>query len=280
MRALLTWISVLAIVLGVSLPAHAQGLSTGPGDSADNPLGSPPGSRWRNSSDRFFIASRLDAGFFFLRPRISAGWGKPHYQWFGLDAVPILSTSALGGYMGGRIERGLFELRTGALYQFSFNRSYLTAKDSYSRRDIDIIEGPRAQYWLWDSQLELYLPLGRLKLHLETQPIVAFGFPEDKNLYLDTMWVVIGSGLTLRQRVGVEFFLRGTNIGLSPTIELVWLDERQVAIIRAGVHLRWLLSDEFQVRTSILPVVNSPDFLGRAGGDVLELSMRWLWATD
>lgn len=273
----------LALVLGLlsaTETAFAQGFATSPGNSPTNPLGSAPGSRWRNATDRWFIASRLDAGFFFLRPRLSAGYGKPHFRWMGIDTVPILSTSAVGGYLGARVEMGSFEVRSGALYQFSFNRSFLPEQETYGRRDIDILRDQRAQYWLWDSELEVYAPLGPVKVRYEAQPLLSGGFPEDTNLYLDSMWVVIGPGLTLRQRIGFEFFLRGTNIGLTPLAEVIWLDDRDVAVVRAGLQVRWLLSDELQVRTSILPVIKSPDTLGRTGGDVLEVSMRWLWATD
>jgi len=31
------------------------------------------------------------------------------------------------------------------LYQYSFNRSYLPVAESYDRRDIDVLDGPRAQ---------------------------------------------------------------------------------------------------------------------------------------
>jgi hypothetical protein len=271
------WAGVALIFFAAS--ANAQGYATGPGDSSDNPLGSPPGTRWRNGAERWFVATRLDAGFFFLRPRVSTGYGRPHYSWIGVDVVPILSTSAVGGYMGGRVEGNYFELRSGMLFQYSFNRSYLPAASNYGRRDIDIIEGPRAQYWLWDSELELYLPLGRVKLRSQTQPVFAGGLPEDHNLYIDTLWVVAGPGLTLRERFGMEFFWPGTNIGITPAVEVLWLEARNTAVVRAGVQLRWLLCDEFEVRTTILPVVYSPDQLGRSGGDVLELALRWRWAS-
>jgi hypothetical protein len=269
----------VALSLLTSL-ASAQGSSTGPGDSADRtPLGSVPGSRWSRGTNRWFIASRLDIGFFFLRPRLSAGFGKPHYSWVGVDATPILSTSAVGGYTGVRAEGKYFEARTGTLYQYSFNRSYLPAAPSYGRRDIDVLEGPRAQYWMWDSELELYLPLGAVRLRSQTQTVFAGGMPDDHYLYVDTLWVVAGPGMTVRQQIGIEFFLRGTNIGITPAAEFLWLDARNTSVVRVGAQLRWLLSDEFEVRTTILPVVYSLDHLGRASGDVLEIALRWRWAS-
>lgn len=284
MRSLARYAGGLAALLALSLLTSfglAQGSSTGPGDSADRtPLGSVPGTRWSRGTNRWFIASRIDAGFFFLRPRLSAGYGKPHHSWVGLDAIPILSTSALGGYTGVRAEGKYFEARSGTLYQYSFNRSYLPAAPSYGRRDIDVLDGPRAQYWLWDSELELYLPLDVLRLRSQTQAVFAGGLPDDHHLYIDTLWVVAGPGRTVRERLGFEFFVPGTNIGITPAAEIVWLQARSTTVVRAGAQLRWLLSDEFEVRTTILPVVYSIDELGRAGGDVLEISLRWRWASE
>jgi hypothetical protein len=190
-----------------------------------------------------------------------------------------VSTSALGGYVGGRIEGDFFELRTGMLYQYSFNRSYLPEAPSYDRRDIDVIEGPRAEYWLSDSELEVYVPLGRFRLRSQTQLVFAGGMPDDHYLYVDTLWVVAGPGLTIRAQLGLEWFVPGTNIGITPAAEVVWLDTRETTVVRAGAQVRWLLSDEFEVRTTILPVLYSIDQLGRASGDVLEVSLRWRWAS-
>lgn len=282
MSAIRTFCGSLLVLVAIALShrgAAAQGYATGPGDSSANPLGSTPGARWSRGPARWFLAGRVDVGFFFLRPRFSAGYGQPHHLWLGLDAAPIVSTSAVGGYFGGRIEDKFFEVRSGMLYQYSFNRSYLPAAPSYGRRDIDVLEGPRAQYWLWDSELELYYPIGKLRLRSQTQPVFAGGLPEDHYLYIDTLWVVAGPGLTLRQRLGVEFFWPGTNIGITPSAEMLWLQERDAFVVRVGAQVRWLLSDELEARTTILPVIYSPDQLGRTGGDVFEVALRWRWAT-
>lgn len=275
MRVLL----VLALLL-LPRAGWAQGYATMPGAGFQSPLGSPPGARWSTGRDRWFVSGRIDAGFLFLRPRVTAGYGRPHYDWIGLDVVPAVQFSAAGGYIGARMEGRFLQIRTGALYQYSFNRSFLPAAPSYDLRDLDVLDGPRASYFLWDSEIDLYIPIEPVRLRYQIQPVFADGIPEDHYLYFDNLRVISGRGLTLRQRIGVEFFWPGTTIGIAPEVEVVWLDARSAFVLRAGGTARWLLSDEFEVRTSFLPVFISPDQLGRASSDVLEFALRWRWSTE
>lgn len=245
-----------------------------------NLLGSPIGTRWRRGVERWFWATRLDAGFLFFRTRISAGYGRPHYDWFGLDAVPIVFLSAAGGYLGVRYQMPGLELRTGALYQYSFNRSFLRIQESYDKRDIDVLGSERAQYVTWDSELEANFALGPAAFITETQAIYAGRFLDDHYVYMDTLGAVIARGWTFRERVGVQWIIPRTTFSVAPAVEVLWLDERREAVLRAGVMLRWVLSEEVQIRTNVLPAFVSPDRLGRANGDVLEITLRWLWASD
>lgn len=277
---LLPLLSVLSVT-----EAHAQGLATTPAqplqsEDAKNPLGSTPGTRWKNGRERWFLSARIDGGFFFLRPRVSFGYGKPHYSWLGADLVPIVSTSATGAYSGLRMEREFFTVRAGLLYQYSFNRSYLPPEESYDKEDIDTLDGPRAQYLLPDSELEFYFPLGPGRLRSETQLLYAAGIPDGERFYVDTLHVVAGEGLTLRARLGYEFFIPRTTIGIQPAVEMVWLDEREQTIVRGGALFRWLLADEFQLRMNVLPVFYSPDTLGRAGSELFDIVLRWTWASE
>ena len=281
-------LAVAALALGTLTPQLAHAIEDVPvvqsneaQDSLkEHVLGSVASTRWRNAPQRWFAAGRVDLGFFFFRPRFSAGYGQPHYRWIGLDLVPLISPSAGGSYAGVRLEESWLELRTGLLYQYSFNRSLLEARESYDKRDIDLITAERAQYLLWDSEIELNVTLGKFSFLSETQPIYTGNLPDGRYVYLDSLAVVAASGWTLRQRVGLEWFLPNTYLGVAPMAEALWLDERSTVIVRAGVQLRLVLSEEVQVRTTLLPVVTSPDHLGRAGGDVLEISVRYLWATE
>lgn len=272
-------LQVLSLLFSSGL-AWGQGLETMPGAGFQSPLGSPPGARWSTGRDRWFVAGRVDGGFLFLRPRVSVGYGRPHFDWIGLDLVPTVQFSAAGGYAGANMEGRFLEIRSGVLYQYSFNRSFLPAAPSYDLQDLDTLDGPRASYFLWDSEFDLYFPIEPVRLRYQVQPVVAYGIPEDHYLYFDSLRVISGRGLTLRQRIGVEFFWPGTTIGIAPEVEVVWLHERSAAVFRAGGTIRWLLSDEFEVRTSFLPAFVSPDRLGRANSDVLEFALRWRWATD
>lgn len=280
--AALRFLALLAVFLATE--ARAQGLATTPvAPTAEvetkNPLGSAPGTRWKNGKERLFVSARIDGGFFFLRPRVSFGYGKPHYSWLGFDLVPIVSTSAIGAYSGPRLEREFFTVRAGLLYQYSYNRSYLPREESYDKHDIDTLEGPRAQYLLPDAELEFYYPLGPGRVRTETQLLYAARIPDGERFYIDTLRVVAGEGITLRARLGYEYFFPRTTIGIQPAVEVVWLDDRDQAIVRGGALFRWLLADEFQLRMNVLPVFYSPDSLGRAGAELFDIVLRWTWAS-
>src|SRR5688572_23826812 len=46
---------------------------------------------WSRQRVRWFGSAELDTGFLYLRPRFSAGYGRPHDTWIGIDTNPIFS---------------------------------------------------------------------------------------------------------------------------------------------------------------------------------------------
>ena len=85
---------------------------------------------WNEGPARPFLATTLDVGWTYLRPRASLGWGKPFVAWFGIDANPIIQGTGLGAYGGLRLALPRFDLRVGPRYFFGFNRNYLNPQRS------------------------------------------------------------------------------------------------------------------------------------------------------
>src|SRR5436190_10279915 len=68
---------------------------------------------WATLPPRQFVATTVDVGFVYLRPRLSLGYGRPFTEWIGVDANPIASQNGLGVYGGLRLEIPHLDLRFG-----------------------------------------------------------------------------------------------------------------------------------------------------------------------
>ena len=80
---------------------------------------------WGALPARYFVATTVDLGFVYFRPRASLGYGRPFTKWVGIDLNPVAKTSGLGGYGGLRVEVPHFDLRVGSRVFRSFERTYL-----------------------------------------------------------------------------------------------------------------------------------------------------------
>jgi len=60
---------------------------------------------WSKQSARWFVSSEIDTGFLYVRPRFSAGYGRPHDLWVGVDTNPIFSVLHEACYAQGSATR-------------------------------------------------------------------------------------------------------------------------------------------------------------------------------
>jgi hypothetical protein len=237
---------------------------------------------WSEGDSRWFVSTKTDAGFAYLRPRVSTGYGQPHSFWGGLDANPILSTASTGAYGGVHFEHSIVELRAGALYFYSFRRSFLPVQDSYDRRDVElIIDGQRASYVAWSAELTLDVPVGFGEIHSESEPIRVASAPSGRATYLESLPAVIHGRWACRQQLGYSFPIPSVDgLSLGVVGEAIVIPRRDEAVIwRGGATVRWWLFDDLQLRMTFIPVLVSPDRLGLKGGDFGEIGIRHYWAT-
>ncbi len=237
---------------------------------------------WSTGPSRWFVSTKSDVGFAYLRPRLATGYGRPHYTWGGVEANPILSSTATGGYAGLHLEHPVAELRGGALYFYSFRRSFLPLQDSYDRRDVElIIDGQRANYVAWSAELELNIPIGFGEIHGESEGIRVARAPRERATYLESIPAVIHGRWAVRQQVGYSFPIRAiSGFSLGAVGEAIYIPERDNTLIwRGGAIVRWWLYDTLQLRVTFIPVISSPDRLGLQGGDFGEVGLRHYWAS-
>jgi len=237
---------------------------------------------WGTLPPRTFIATTVDVGFVYLRPRISLGYGRPFTQWIGVDANPIAAQNGLGAYGGLRLEIPHLDFRIGPRYFASFNHTYLPTQSSYSRLDLESNAGDPARTLTFEAELDLNFNLGPGRLLLRGSASYVTGVPEGYDAYEETLHIIVDPPLVWRARLAYAFtFGSRKQHGIGAAVDLLDVPKRDDSrTIRIGPILRLALSRRVDVRGSFIFSVVSPDRIGLAGGDFTELGIRYRWASE
>jgi len=292
-------VAALAILCSAAHAAHAQGGQVS-APSHDTPLppehaprpgvSFPPDSlidsamsrSWNEGKTRAFLATTLDVGWTYLRPRASIGYGKPFGTWVGLDANPIISGVGLGGYGGLRLSLPRVDLRLGTRYVASFNRNFLNPQNSYNRQDLDSTAGDPSRVLTFEAELEASLPAGPGDLIGLGSISYVTGVPDGQLVFEETLRTIVKPPLVWRARVGYVFrfgSFRQHSLGIvGEGLDVPKRDDSRT--IRVGPIVRIVLSRRVEVRGSFVPTIISPDHIGLLGGDFTELGFRYRWATE
>ncbi len=239
-------------------------------------------STWNVTRPRWFLSARADVGFLFFRPRVSLGHGIPHQKWFGIDLVPIFSSTHVGGYAGARIRTPRFEFRSGMLYSAAFFRGALPKQSAYDERDLDRKSDDPIRYWAIDSELTLSLPVGKSFVQSETQVLYLPFADRAMNVFVEPMGVIVSPPWGLRSQLRGSFPVAPVpGLFVGPAVELLLLPGRSDPwVARAGGTITLSLYQDVQLRTDILPAIWSIDTTGRLGSPWLTVNIRIRWATD
>ena len=237
---------------------------------------------WNEGPARSFLATTLDVGWTYLRPRASLGYGRPFGTWVGIDVNPIISGSGLGAYGGLRLALPRFDLRAGPRYFASFNRDYLNPQLSYNRVDLDSTVGNPSRVITYEAEAEVSLPAGPGDIVALGSVSYVTGVPAGQLVFEETLHVIVAPPLVWRARGGYVIRFgssRQHSIGL--VAEALDVPKREDSLtIRVGPVVRIVLSRRVEVRGSFVPTAVSPDHIGLVGGDFTELGFRYRWATE
>jgi hypothetical protein len=237
---------------------------------------------WGELPPRSFVATTVDVGFVYARPRVSLGYGRPFTSWVGIDANPIASSAGLGMYGGLRFEIPHLDLRVGPRYFFPFQHTYLEPEQSYRRLDLETAGGQRATTLTYEAELDASLPFGPGDLLARGSISYVTGVPNDQEVFEETLHVIVKPPLVWRGRGGYAFRFGPTgqhSIGF--VVDVLDVPKRDDSLtVRAGPVLRLVLSRRVEVRGSFVVTVSSPDSIGLVGGDFTELGVRYRWASE
>lgn len=283
----------LLLVLAPLRPAHAAEPSGEKFPEAEPPLSVLPtpedalidpkmARSWGVLPPRAFVATTMDFGFVYVRPRVSVGYGRPFTSWVGVDANGIGQTSGLGAYGGLRVEIPHLDWRIGPRYFASFEHTYLPPQDSYDRIEFERVVADRARTLTWETELDLSADIGPGRLLLRGSLSYVTGVPKDKYVFEETLHVIVAPPWVWRTRLAYGYTFGSHNqhsIGLA--VDLLDVPKRDDSrTVRVGPLLSMKLSRRVEVRGSFVFSVISPDRIGLKGGDSTELGLRYRWASE
>lgn len=235
---------------------------------------------WELGRVRPFLSASIEAGYAYLRPRFTAGYGRPFWSWLGVEAYPLLSVGGVGHYSGVMGALPGLTLRLGGRYFYPLSRSFLLPRESFERSDTELLQGPRAEYVAFEGELTGTFPLFNGSAFAVLTGYRTALVPEGYYLFEESLRAVMDPPYILRARLGYLLALNPDGaIRVGVTGETIALPGRDEIVVRGGVLGSVLISAQLEAQVSLIPVLVSPDQLGLMGGDFGQLGVLYRWAT-
>jgi len=237
---------------------------------------------WGTLPARSFVATTVDVGYLYLRPRLSLGHGRPFTEWFGIETNPIATQYGLGVYAGMRLEIPHLDFRFGPRYFSAFQHTYMPEQRNYSRLDLEHDWGRPSRLVTYEAELDLTFKLGPGSLLLRGSGSYVTGIPEGHEAFEETLHIIVDPPLVWRTRAAYLFtFGSRAQHSIGPAVDVLDVPKRDDSLtVRVGPLLRLALSRRVEVRGSFVATVVSPDRIGLPGGDFTELGVRYRWASE
>jgi hypothetical protein len=276
----------LAAAAALAAPAHAAEPF-----GIDSPTPSPPAPSgtdqavvaryWEIGRTRPFLAGSVEAGYPYLRPRFSAGYGRPFWSWLGVEAYPLLAFGGIGQYFGAAAAIPGLTLRAGGRYFYPFSRSLLEPAPHYSITDLDLGDGPTGDYIAYEAEVTGTAPLLNGSIFGVLTGYRVANVADGYYLFEENLKVVMEPPFVWRARLGYLLALSSSGaIRIGAAGEVIGLPGRDAYVVRAGLLGSVSISAQLAIQVSLIPVLISPDSLGIAGGDFGQLGIRYNFATD
>jgi hypothetical protein len=263
-------------------------------DGADAPAGEKPidtsvppspGKRpengyWSVGEPRWFVSTKSDLGTPYLKPYFSAGYGLPHWIWGGVDVNSITTGEFTQVYGGVRAATPILDLAFGFRDTWSFGKSFLTPKASYTRSDVLDAPGAAARYWAWEAEAVGLVPLPHAAVVLDFIMVKTLDVPQGKYVYEESYRAVVGKPLyaVLRTAV-VARILREGALKVGPLVEYVFTTGRDDSVVRVGPAASFQITDHLEAQGALTLAVYGPDSLGLTLGAYGVAGLRYRWAT-
>ena len=237
------------------------------------------GSYWSRGPARSFVATSIDVGYLYLRPRLLLGYGRPFWRAIAFEAGPEVSASYLSGFAGLRATLPYVNLRLGGRYVFAFQHYFLADQPKYDRLALESQAFTRSKYIAGEAELNGTLPIGFGALIATGNITYLTGVTKDLNVYEEVLRIIVKPPMVWRGRVGYAFRLGVEGkISVGVVAEMLGSPGRGPTV-RAGIIGSAALSDHVEVLGWLVPPIIGPDTIGIAGGDFGQLGIRYRAAT-
>jgi len=248
----------------------ARAADDGPAESP------PPQSYWSTEAVRPFIALDVEAGAD-VRATVSAGYGRPHWLWFGAEAYGFETLDMGTLYAGLRANLLAADLQLGVRRTWSQARGTVPSAPSHSIDDFDDAASD-IDYTALVAELSGGLPTPRGFALYDLQIQHVTDLPAGRDLFDEWDHVVTASGTLAAARLGWVAAL-GNNgfIKIGPMGDLTASFGRGTTA-RLGAIGIVNLTNHLDLVGLLLWPARSPDDLGFKGS-YGTLRLRWQWAS-
>jgi hypothetical protein len=248
-------------------------------DAANETKGLDP-DYWRHGDTRWFVSARAECGALYAKPYVSAGYGKPHWLWTGVDVNAIATIDFIQGYAGFRASTPIVDLAFGWRDTSSYGKGWLNPASSYDRADVLTGPGPKARYWAWEAEAVVLVPLPHSALIGDLIAVKTLDVPRGKYLYDESYRVIVKDSVFEVLRTGlVARLLRADALKVGVLSEWVFGTGRSQDVLRLGPVASWQLTDHLEAVGVATFSVHSPDRLGLDLGTYALAGVRYRWAT-
>lgn len=237
---------------------------------------------WGFAPSRWFVATSVDLGFIYGRPRVSLGYGKPFTKWVGVDVNPVFNGGGVGVYGGGRVELPFVDVRFGTRYWWLFGNWFLPIQDQYSRLDIERERGDKARVLTHEAEVDFSIPVGPGNFLARGSISYIANLEDGQAVFEPQLRVIARRGIVWRGRGGYAVrFGKYHQHSLGVVADVLDVPKREDSrTVRVGPIIRFVLSRRVDLRGSFVVTVLSPDKIGLVGGDFTELGVRYRWASE
>jgi hypothetical protein len=277
-------VALAVACLGIAPSAFAQDI----GDAGSNV--SPPSAGrddisaqrpyWGAGPVRGFAAGAFDTAGIGMRTELDLGYGRPHFQWAGVEIASGISLKGMSFAAMARAQAPWGHVRIGPRFFTGLSQKLIPDVDIVTKPMLEVDAGLRSKYLSLDGEVNVNIPLPVGTLGILASVIGLFGVPEGYLVFEDSLRTVVEPKFVGRGRIS---YLAG--IGKPATLrvggvaEVIFNPGRDNYSVRTGPAVAVALTHHLEaVGVAAFSVYNRDD-IGLAGADLGQIGFRYRWAS-